>query len=497
MKTKRFQSLLLFSKLPETKASLGFLPFFLSFIISIASTFAWKSTDMDFASKIGTKYLSVAYIVIACILVCSGFFIAILRKNRSPERVFIRIQQISWSLFLLLWLFEIQYHFSATIPGLFALKVLGHAYSSITILSFCIMYDPYDPTSRISKNCYTLLQVAKYLGVAFCGTIFNLIPLQGTAHFIPLIGSLSFIVWLLANFCHPLALYEILPKQTLVPTPPEPLEKKKKVSRAAFFLITGSILLNALAGSSEYAVILDFESNFLSANSQHSSEIIGQFITLFGIGNLLAFISCSIWYSVRLSSFGLMGLGGTLLFLIPFGEKILLTFPFLNKFLAFGMDPSMLSAICTLFIVESLYPVVVQSNMMNVLAALSSSTQRKARVIIESASEAIGLGVGIMIVEAASTPLLPTAIMSLSLCALSGFLFFREKRYPNLSIDSETEDSSADEIDARISQLSLRQKTPFSFDSPFFDTLLDEPLFRFYDTSLSEEAESRQDIMAI
>ncbi len=502
----------LFAELPQTKSYTGFLPFFFSFLTSLASTLAWKITDVDFATKMGAKHLPEAYGVIAILLIFSGITIAFLRKSRPPERLFIRLQQISWSVFLFLWLIEMQHDISSVPIGIFLLKVLGHVYSSLTLLSFWIMYDPYDPFCRISKNSYTLLLTAAYLGIAFSGFIFNHVPLQGASNFIPLIGSLSFTVWLIANFCHPRADQDSpLKKGEAESSCSKSLKNgasshttekpKKRFSRSTLFLICGSILLNAIAGSSEYSVIANFEAKFFSQEGVSSSAALGQFLTLFGFGNLLALISCAVWYSVRLSPFGLMAIGATALLFAQFSGSIFFWIPLFETSSQAGLSSSIMTAAASLLIVESLYPLVVQSNMMNVLAALPITTQRQARAIIESSAEAIGLAVSAVVIEASSSLGFATIGMCFSLCALSGFLWIKEKRMKNKGIinqheeHDDIEDVSFDTNEAMIEQNITSDPLEVNLDS----LLEEEPLFSLsmLPQNILEPSEHTHDVVAV
>ncbi len=425
-------------KLPENSSKLGFLTLLLSFVATLASTLAWKSTDVDFVATMGAKPLSAAYIFIAVLLVFSGVLLGFLRKTYTPERLFIRLQQLSWIALLVLWLIEMQYNISSIPLGIFTLKVLGHVYSSITPLSFWIMYDPYDPFCRISKSNYTLLLTTGYLGMASSGVVFNLIPLHGASSFIPIIGSLSFLLWLIANICHPEAAQRTLKKEPNIgaTTPSNntsatqgSLKAKKRFSRSTIFLISGSILLNSIASSSEYSIIADFETQFLaSREGLDSSQSLAQFLTLFGLGNLFALISCRIWYTVRLGPFGLMSIGLLALSFAQFSGYITTFFPFLESTLLPWLHSPIVTAAISLLIIESLYPIVVQSNMMNVLSTLSIPTQRQARAIIESSAEALGLIVSAVLIESTASVLYTTAGMCISICLLSGFLLLKSRK---------------------------------------------------------------------
>lgn len=497
----------LFSKTPKTFSKTGFLTFFLSFIASVASTLAWKITDVDFATKMGAKSWSYAYGCIALFLILAGIGVAVLRKSRSSERIFIRIQQISLCFFLFLWLIEMQFDISSIPLGVFALKVIGHIYSSVTILTFWIMYDPYDPFCRISQPTYTMILTAAYIGIAFSGVVVNFLPHTGVASFIPLLSILSFIVWFVSNLCHPKAAERTF--QQNISTKIEPvifsdtpeLSKKRRFSRSTLFLIIGSIALNSITSSSEYAVIADFESQFFEHEGGYSFLALGQFLTIFGLGNLIALISCTIWYNVRLSPVGLMIIGALAICLAQCSPSIALVFPNIGEMVASWMNPAMMTAAGSLFIVESLYPIVVQSNMTNVLAALPITIQRQARAIIESSAEALGLIVSVIIMESTISLVGTIVSMCLFLCTVSGFLLLKQQRRSQISdkIVSDSEESLAQESDQEYlfkrgltseeSEEIMNSVIDLSLDSEIQDSFPEESMVRYNSSEILTEVE--------
>ncbi len=464
-----------FSDTQTTTPTVGHLPLILAFAVSLASTLAWKITDVDFAAHIGAKQLTSAYSIIGCFLILSGLLIAYFRKTKSPERIFIRLQQHSWTFFLLLGFIEMQLGISSAPLGIFSLKVMGHVYSSVTLLTFWMMYDPYDPVLCISKKTFTLLLTAGYLGVATSGVIFNQLELIGSSSFIPIIGLLSFIVWFLANLCHPKAATR--KQHASHETNEESKSQKRHIitshrsrsfSRSTLFLIFGSVLLNVLASSTEYSVIANFESTFLSENeSLSSSVLLGQFLTLFGLGNLLALLSTTIWFSVRLSPIGLMSAGVVAMLFAHTGGYL---FSSINPNV-YMQGPSIFMAVGSLLIVESLYPVVVQSNMMNVLSTLPITTQRQARAIIESFAEAIGLGISALFIESpyatATSFSVATGTGCMALFILCAYLHLRQKRMREderpSEILAEEEIETAESINTEeLPEITL--STPCSFE---------------------------------
>jgi hypothetical protein len=137
------------------------------------------------------------------------------------------------------------------------------------------------------------------------------------------------------------------------------------------------VLLSVLVTSTEYSIIADFESRYLTlAEAPNGVKSIGSFVTLIGFGNILTLCTSRLWSRFQI--------GRTALPIATILAVLMIRLGFMEC-------PSLISSVLALLVVESLYPLVVESNMQYLLAHFPESDRVSARTMIDAIAEPAGL----------------------------------------------------------------------------------------------------------
>ncbi len=353
----------------------------LAFTVSLSSSLAWKVSDVDFATKLGSERLSEAYIFTALALFGSSSLVFSGLKFLTPQSVFLSVQRYASIAFGLLALTEALFSLSSFTSMIFLLKVLGYAYSALVINSFWIALNPFDENSSVTTGQCTLYTFCTYFGMSMAGVWLQSDTLRAGQLGL-LVTCCSIICWFLGNFAfdvqEPLLLKPHIPADaTPHPSPTLTLVRAMVGSRAVLTLVLGSVLLNVLVSTTEYYFIADFESRFLTLkNGPCDVQSIGSFVALIGFGNILTLFSWRLWSRFSLSRAGLPA------------ATILAA---LMMRVGFAESHSLISSVLTLLVVESLYPLVVESNMRYLLAHFPISERISARTMIDVIAGPAGL----------------------------------------------------------------------------------------------------------
>jgi hypothetical protein len=132
------------SQLSSIKSSTKtFLITLLGFIVSLSSSFAWKVSDVDFAKKLGTPYLENAYLLTAAVLFVGAMSFVIGLKRKTIREIFFIFQKYSLLFFGCLGVIELFFHISTYPEAVFLFKVIGYAYSSLVVIVFWLLLNPY------------------------------------------------------------------------------------------------------------------------------------------------------------------------------------------------------------------------------------------------------------------------------------------------------------------------------------------------------------------
>lgn len=352
----------------------------LAFTVSLSSAIAWKVSDVDFATKLGSERLSEAYVCTALVIFASSSLILSGLKWLTPQVVFLSVQRYAGLAFGLLACCETLFSLSRFSTMIFIFKVIGYAYSALVLNSFWIALNPYDEKSPVTTGQCTLYSLSTYVGMAVAGVLLQSDTLHAGQLGL-LVAGCSVICWIIGSIAF--GGDEILPSTPRpVEEPPRPSHSQTLwraifASRAVMTLVVGSVLLNVLVSSTEYYFIADFESRFLSLKDAPSGvQSIGSFVTLIGLGNILALFSWKLWHRHRIGRAGL---------------PIAALFAVFMMRIGFTQSHSVISSVVTLLIVESLYPLVVESNMQYLLARFGESERVSARTLIDTVAEPAGL----------------------------------------------------------------------------------------------------------
>lgn len=347
----------------------------LGFIVSLSSSIAWKASDVDFAEKLGSGYLGKAYILSAVVLFIGAMSFVFSFKKKSANEIFCNFQKYALFVFGSVGLVETLFHISQYKEVIFLLKVLGYVYSCLIINIFWLMLNPYKKNSRITATQYTLYILSIYFGMTFAGLLLQTC-ISGTHQLGLCVAGGSTICWLLEKYvCE--ATEEPLVENGKTNSSGCLDAKTFSSSQTIIMLVIGSLLLNILISSTEYNVISNFENRFsLSAVSNGGNKTLGSFVALTGIGNIAALLSSRLVYHYYL------GRGG-----------IALTAFFSSLVLYFGFSDgnSLLVSGLALVITESLYPLVVESNLSRILEYFPDSKQLVTRALMAAFTEPIGL----------------------------------------------------------------------------------------------------------
>lgn len=353
----------------------------LAFTVSLSSSIAWKVSDVDFATKLGSDMLSEAYVFTALVLFASSSLVLVGLKWLTPQSVFLSVQRYAGLAFGLLACCEGLFSLSSYTNMIFVLKVIGYAYSALVINSFWIALNPYDEKSPVTSGQCALYSFSIYFGMAVAGFWLQSDTLHAGQLGLLVLGC-SLICWIVGKVAF--GEHELLLRATPlhIETSPRPSHSQTLFraifsSRAVMALVFGSVLLNVLVSSTEYYFIADFESRFLTLNNAPSGvQPIGSFVTLIGFGNILTLFTWRLWHGLRIGRMGL---------------PIATFFAVMMIRIGFTESQSVISCVLTLLVVECLYPLVVESNMQYLIARFPESERISARTLIETIAEPAGL----------------------------------------------------------------------------------------------------------
>lgn len=351
----------------------------LAFITSFTSSLAWKVSDVDFAAKLGANYLEKAYIVTALLLfIGAAFFLTLLKKN-SPQHVFFIFQKYSLLFFGSITFLESFFHISQHGCVVYIFKVFGYAYSSLILHAFWISLDLYNKRSSISTGQCALIYFSTYLGMASAGVLLQSSTV-GASQFGIIGGSCSFLCWVLAkNITQASYIQQFYSNEQPVQqmSSPKALLKAVCTSHFVLLLIIGSVLLNVLISSTEYSVIADFESRFMTTpESATGNQTIGSFVALIGVGNIFTLFSLQLCARFKLGRAG-----------VSFAAIL----AFLTVRCGFSEGHSLLLSALALVVMESLYPLVVESNLTRLLEYFPEQQRLSARTLLSTITEPAGL----------------------------------------------------------------------------------------------------------
>lgn len=368
------------SKTAPTLYRIGLLSL-LAFTVSLSSSIAWKVSDVDFATKLGSERLVEAYIFTGLALFASSSLIVSGLKSLSPQSVFLAVQRYAGISFGFLAAAEALFSLSQYTSMIFLFKVIGYAYSALVLNSFWIALDPYDEKSPITTGQCTLYSFCIYFGMAMAGVWLQSDTI-GAAQLGLTVGCCSVVCWVLGTVAlkenNPLLLRSFVLEQSPTKLSPTQILFRAMVgSRAVLTLVLGSVLLNILVSSTEYYFIADFESRFLTLEKAPGGvHCIGSFVTLIGFGNILTLFTWRLWSRFSLGRAGLpvATMAAALLMRVGFSE-----------------NHSLIPSVLTLLAVESLYPLVVESNMQYLLERFPEAERVSARTMIDVIAEPAGL----------------------------------------------------------------------------------------------------------
>jgi hypothetical protein len=353
----------------------------LAFTVSLASAIAWKVSDVDFATRIGSGKLGEAYICTALALFLASSFVMVRLKWFTPQSIFLTVQRYATAAFGLLAICELAFGLSQWTTMIFIFKVIGYVYSSLILNSYWLALNPFDSQSQVTAGEFTLYTFCTYLGMAMAGVMLQSTTM-GAGQLGLTVTCCSIICWLVGSLAfedrpaflrRPLSHIQSVPR----PSPVQTLCKAMVASRAVFTLIVGSVLLSVLVTSTEYSIIADFESRYLTlAEAPNGVKSIGSFVTLIGFGNILTLCTSRLWSRFQI--------GRTALPIATILAVLMIRLGFMEC-------PSLISSVLALLVVESLYPLVVESNMQYLLAHFPESDRVSARTMIDAIAEPAGL----------------------------------------------------------------------------------------------------------
>ena len=352
----------------------------LSFTVSLSSCIAWKVSDVDFASRLGSDMLCEAYVLMALALFASSSLILLGLRWLSPQAIFLSVLKYAGIAFGLLACCEAVFCISQFNSVIFALKVAGYVYSVLVINSFWIAAGYGNEKSGMTAGQSSLYCFSSYLGMAAAGVWLQSDTLRA--------GQLGLLVTFCSILCWMLGKLAFRTDEPITfscqapavdkprSSPVQTLLRAIMSSRAVLALVVGSILLNVLVSSTEYYFIADFESRYLLLNNApRAVQSIGSFVLLIGLGNIFSLGTANLLSRFHIGRVGL-----------PFAailSAIMIRVGFTNSH-------SLISSVLTLLVVESLYPLVVESNMQYLLDRFPESERIAARTMIDTIAEPAG-----------------------------------------------------------------------------------------------------------
>jgi hypothetical protein len=404
-----------------------FLITLLGFIVSLSSSFAWKVSDVDFAKKLGIPYLENAYLLTAAVLFVGAMSFVIGLKRKTIREIFFIFQKYSLLSFGCLGITELFFHISTYPEAVFLFKVIGYAYSSLVVIVFWLLLNPYSKYAQITAGQYTAYITSTYFGMTVAGLLLRT-SISGTHLLGAFVALCSFFCLFLSK-----AIYKypepIIPDnvQSIKPTPLN-VVRALYSSQTMLMLVIGSVLLNILISSTEYSVISDFERRFATtAGSNGGNQTLGSFVALTGAGNIAALLSSRLVYHCYLGSGGI---------------SLAAIFAAFTLYCGFSDGNSLLISGLALVITESLYPLVVESNLARLLNCFPESQKVSARGLMSAITEPVGLLLSALLLRMSWITIctlgIGTIVVSFLLflysCAVEGkwlefFSKFRQKKY--------------------------------------------------------------------
>lgn len=352
------------------------LLYLLAFMVSFASSIAWKVSDVDFAKKLGSEYLVNSYLLTAALLFLGASTGVSMLRKAHPQTIFFRFQKFSIACFSAVTFAEVLCHISKHSSVVFAFKVFGYAHSSLILYAFWAALNLHDKRSTVTTGQCTLLCFSTYVGIATAGILLQSSTV-GASQFGVIGAGCSLACLLLGKIAFESPHPQSIEKEVPVTTTSQTLFKAVCSSRSVLLLVLGSVLLNVLISSTEYSVIADFESRFMdSPESSKGNQTIGSFVALIGVGNMFTLFSSQICINYNLGRFGL-----SLATIVAF---LVLRFGFTD-------GTSLISSAFAFVVVESLYPIVVESNLSRLLDYFPEHQQISARTFMDSLTEPAGL----------------------------------------------------------------------------------------------------------
>lgn len=364
----------------------AFLFSVLAFLLSCATSAAWKFSDALFLIHLSAEDLPVAYASAASLLIVFAICIISALNRYTPTqifRTFLFCGIIYFSLVVAALLFDIQ---KSTQLFWYVIKIFGQMFFFQGFSCYWTFLDQYYHFQD-SKRIYTLFNCSIYTGTACTGLFIQ-------AH---LLDIISFFATVLVLFVGTFFLtYTIQKKFRAVPDDFEieggQKEGKPTIkqfvqgifrSKFTLFLMLGNLTLFLLMTTTEYSYFSRFEQHFevpgahvADDASNELTMFLGRLIACVGLGN---FIVGYFLYSRWVISWGVT----TLILFTPIG--------YLLTYLGWRFDPTLFFPIMGFVIVEGLYPVIEDNNFNLLLNAVPSKLKYQVRVLIESFSEPIGM----------------------------------------------------------------------------------------------------------
>jgi hypothetical protein len=358
----------------------------LAFVTSFSSSIAWKLSDADFATKVGSDYLAESYFLSALMLFLSSYLMLSSLKKESPQKTFIRVQKAATIGFSVLAVFEWFFHISQYQHVIFAMKGLGYAFSYVVINAFWISLDVYSRDSTVTKAQCTWYLFCSYVSMAAAGFCLQSETLSSSQLGI-CVAACSTVCWAIGKFAYELPLKTTVVDPVLYrrPSARQVLWGAMRGSPGIATFVIASVLLSVLASSTEYSFIVDFEAKYMSlTDASQNIQSFGSFVTLIGLGNILTLFSSQLCSRYRL--------GRASIPLATVGVCVMIR-------LGFADNHSIFSSVLTLLTIESLYPLIVESNLSHLLGLFHESERVSARLMLDTIIEPTGLALSAVFLE--------------------------------------------------------------------------------------------------
>jgi hypothetical protein len=372
----------------------------LAFIVSLSSTLAWRVADIDFVTRIGSGRLTIVYIYVAIVVFASSALIFFKNNQISPRGIFQAVQKYATSLFILIGTIQAFFDVKENIWLLYSIKIFGYAYSILLFNAFWIALDPCNKHLHPSKLQTSLYSFSLYLGMATAGLWLQSHNVEATnVGIVAIICSL--LCWIIGQYAFPSSL---TPTTKVDGSSAKPHHASQIVqllihSKKLILLVLVSLFFSILVRSAEYCFIADFETRYLSVdNADGNLRPIGSFVTLIGLGNIITLISWQIWnkWTIGRASLPLATLAA-----------------FFMMKLCSTTNYSLLTSVLILIVVESLYAIIVESNLQHLLEHFDEQDKSVTRVLIDAIVEPSGLllSATFFLLPGFSIPLLGGAII--------------------------------------------------------------------------------------